>query len=149
MSYRLGAPVHTDHLIKKSRFIGCVQTVRDRAEAVAVVDALRLAHPGAAHVCWALMAGGQSAANDDGEPSGTAGRPMLEVLRHQDLGGAGHGRSVFWWREVGSWRLGPGLHRRHRAGLRGCGKNPTHRYQHRNLASKLRTRGCGAPTRAG
>ena len=87
MSYRLGAPVHTDHLIKKSRFIGCVQTVRDRAEAVTVVDALRLAHPGAAHVCWALMAGGQSAANDDGEPSGTAGRPMLEVLRHQDLEG--------------------------------------------------------------
>jgi putative IMPACT (imprinted ancient) family translation regulator len=33
------------------------------------------------------MAGGQSAANDDGEPGGTAGRPMLEVLRHQDLDG--------------------------------------------------------------
>jgi putative IMPACT (imprinted ancient) family translation regulator len=33
------------------------------------------------------MAGGQSAANDDGEPSGTAGRPMLEVLRHQKLEG--------------------------------------------------------------
>jgi len=33
------------------------------------------------------MAGGQSAANDDGEPGGTAGRPMLEVLRHQDLEG--------------------------------------------------------------
>jgi putative IMPACT (imprinted ancient) family translation regulator len=33
------------------------------------------------------MAGGHSAANDDGEPSGTAGRPMLEVLRHQQLEG--------------------------------------------------------------
>jgi putative IMPACT (imprinted ancient) family translation regulator len=33
------------------------------------------------------MAGGQSAANDDGEPGGTAGRPMLEVLRHQQLEG--------------------------------------------------------------
>ena len=31
------------------------------------------------------MGGGQSAAHDDGEPGGTAGRPMLEVLRHQDL----------------------------------------------------------------
>ena len=33
------------------------------------------------------MAGGHSAAHDDGEPGGTAGRPMLEVLRHQDLEG--------------------------------------------------------------
>ncbi len=44
-------------------------------------------HPSATHVCWALLAGGQSAANDDGEPSGTAGRPMLEVLRRQELDG--------------------------------------------------------------
>ena len=48
---------------------------------------MRAQHPGAAHVCWALLAGGQSAANDDGEPGGTAGRPMLEVLRHQQLEG--------------------------------------------------------------
>ena len=51
------------------------------------MDALWKQHPGAAHVCWALLAGGQSAAVDDGEPSGTAGRPMLDVLRHQDLEG--------------------------------------------------------------
>jgi uncharacterized YigZ family protein len=83
----LAGAVHSELVIKKSRFVGCVQPVADRAAALAVVDGLRRAHPGAAHVCWALMAGGQSAANDDGEPGGTAGRPMLEVLRHQDLEG--------------------------------------------------------------
>lgn len=73
--------------IRKSRFIGCVEPIRDRAAAQQRVDQLRAEHPGAAHVCWALMAGGHSAAVDDGEPSGTAGRPMLEVLRHQELDG--------------------------------------------------------------
>lgn len=61
--------------------------MQDRASAQAVVGTLWQEHPGAAHVCWALLAGGQSAAVDDGEPSGTAGRPMLEVLRHQELEG--------------------------------------------------------------
>lgn len=87
MSYTVKTSVHSDLLIKKSRFIGCVQPMTDRAGAQAVVLALRREHPGAAHVCWALLAGGQSAAVDDGEPSGTAGRPMLDVMRHQNLEG--------------------------------------------------------------
>jgi uncharacterized YigZ family protein len=87
MALTLARPVHGELLIKKSRFLACVQPVANRAEALAVVQRLRAEHPGAAHVCWALLAGGQSAANDDGEPSGTAGRPMLEVLRHQQLEG--------------------------------------------------------------
>jgi len=87
MPQTLSAPAHSELLIKKSRFIGCVQPMSDRAAAQAVVQQLRQQHPGAAHVCWALLAGGQSAAVDDGEPGGTAGRPMLDVLRHQDLEG--------------------------------------------------------------
>ena len=87
MALTLARAVHSDLVIKKSRFLGCVQPVAGRAEALAVVERLRAEHPGAAHVCWALLAGGQSAANDDGEPGGTAGRPMLEVLRHQQLEG--------------------------------------------------------------
>ena len=79
--------VHHELLIKKSRFIACVQPTTDRAAAQKIVAELWAQHPGAAHVCWALLAGGQSAAVDDGEPSGTAGRPMLDVLRHQDLDG--------------------------------------------------------------
>ena len=87
MPQTLLAPSHSELIIKKSRFIGCVQPMTDRSSAQAVVDALKREHPAAAHVCWALLAGGQSAAVDDGEPSGTAGRPMLDVLRHQDLEG--------------------------------------------------------------
>ena len=77
----------SDLIVKRSRFLGFVQPVANRAEAQAIVAGLRAGHPDAAHVCWALLAGGQSAAVDDGEPGGTAGRPMLDVLRHQDLEG--------------------------------------------------------------
>lgn len=87
MPYTLPAPIHSELIIKKSRFLGCVESVPDRSAALARVAQLRAQHPSATHVCWALMAGGHSAANDDGEPGGTAGRPMLEVLRHQDLDG--------------------------------------------------------------
>ena len=87
MPHTLASPAHSELVIKKSRFIGCVQPMADRASAQAAVDALWKQHPGAAHICWALLAGGQSAAVDDGEPGGTAGRPMLDVLRHQDLEG--------------------------------------------------------------
>lgn len=87
MPQTIHTPVHHELIIKKSRFIACVEPMPDRAGAQKVVAGLRAQHPGAAHVCWALLAGGQSAAVDDGEPSGTAGRPMLDVLRHQDLEG--------------------------------------------------------------
>ncbi len=87
MPLTLARPAHSELLIKKSRFIGCVQPMGDRAGAQKVVAELWAQHPTAAHVCWALIAGGHSAAVDDGEPGGTAGRPMLEVLRHQDMEG--------------------------------------------------------------
>ena len=87
MAQTIASPAYSELIIKKSRFIGCVQPMTDRASAQAVVDALWKEHPTAAHICWALLAGGQSAAVDDGEPSGTAGRPMLDVLRHQELEG--------------------------------------------------------------
>jgi uncharacterized YigZ family protein len=87
MAFSLAQAAHHELVIKKSRFIACVEPVAGREEAQARVAQLKAEHPDAAHVCWALLAGGQSAANDDGEPGGTAGRPMLDVLRHQDLQG--------------------------------------------------------------
>lgn len=87
MPFTLAERHHSEHLVKRSRFLGCVEPASGREEALARVAELRQRHPDARHVCWALMAGGHSAANDDGEPGGTAGRPMLEVLRHQELEG--------------------------------------------------------------
>ncbi|MGN6274144.1 MAG: IMPACT family protein [Protaetiibacter sp.] len=87
MPFTLAEPYHSELVITKSRFLGCVEPVPGREQALARVAELRQQHPGARHVCWALMAGGHSAANDDGEPGGTAGRPMLDVLRHQELEG--------------------------------------------------------------
>jgi uncharacterized YigZ family protein len=86
-TYTLSAPVEAQIEIRKSRFIGIVMPVEDRDAAMRELQKLREQHRGAAHVCWALLAGGQSGMSDDGEPSGTAGRPILEVLRHHDLDG--------------------------------------------------------------
>lgn len=85
MASTLKACAAAELVLKKSRFLAQVEPCTSREAALARVAALRAAHPTAAHVCWALMAGGHSAAVDDGEPSGTAGRPMLDVLRHQGL----------------------------------------------------------------
>ncbi|WP_422010748.1 IMPACT family protein [Roseateles sp.] len=104
MPLTLAATVQHELIVKKSRFLGCVEPCADRAAALARVAALRAEHPGAAHVCWALLAGGHSAANDDGEPGGTAGRPMLEVLRHQGLDGV-LATAVRYW---GGVKLGAG-----------------------------------------
>lgn len=86
-TFTLAAAVSAELEIRKSRFIAHAIPVAGRDAAMAELRLLREAHPTATHVCWALLAGGQSGMSDDGEPSGTAGRPILEVLRHHDLDG--------------------------------------------------------------
>jgi len=86
-TYTLPAPLSAELEIRKSRFIAHAIPVADRDAAMTELQRLREQHPSATHVCWALLAGGQSGMSDDGEPSGTAGRPILEVLRHHDLDG--------------------------------------------------------------
>jgi uncharacterized YigZ family protein len=83
--YTLAQAVHADIDIRKSRFIAIAMPVEGRDAAQLAIARLRAGHPAATHVCWALLAGGQSGMSDDGEPSGTAGRPIMEVLRHHEL----------------------------------------------------------------
>jgi uncharacterized YigZ family protein len=86
-TYTLPAALEAELEIRKSRFIAYAIPVADRDAAMDELRRLRTVHPTATHICWALLAGGQSGMSDDGEPSGTAGRPILEVLRHHDLDG--------------------------------------------------------------
>lgn len=70
---------------KRSRFLCTLARVEDEADARAVVERLRKQHWGARHTCSAFRLGPPpqpiERSNDDGEPAGTAGAPMLEVLR--------------------------------------------------------------------
>ncbi len=77
--------------IQRSRFICTLERVRDAAEAQAFVREMDLEFADATHNCWAYVAGAPGSTNavgmsDDGEPHGTAGRPMLTVLLHSGIG---------------------------------------------------------------
>lgn len=76
-----------EHLevIKGSRFRAVVAPLARIEDADAWVARLRAAEPDAGHVAWAWRLGAAQRWSDDGEPGGTAGRPMLEVLLKRDL----------------------------------------------------------------
>lgn len=86
-TFTLSLPVEAHVEIRKSHFTGIVVPVDDRDSAMQYLRSLRERHVGATHICWALLAGGHSGMSDDGEPSGTAGRPIMEVIRHHELDG--------------------------------------------------------------
>lgn len=87
--------VHRDELlIKRSRFIVSMGHCPGTEAARAFVEQIRAEFPDATHNCWAYAAGppgstGQIGLSDDGEPHGTAGRPMLTMLLHCNAGEIG------------------------------------------------------------
>ncbi len=89
MSYRVIAREATGEIVeKKSRFIATMVPVSDEDAAAAFLDAMRKRYYDARHNCYAYIIGKDTRterSSDDGEPSGTAGRPMLEVLRGAGL----------------------------------------------------------------
>lgn len=71
---------------KRSRFIGRLWPVESEAEALEVIQQMRRRHYDATHNCWAyILHGGAVRFSDDGEPGGTAGMPMLQVLQKEGL----------------------------------------------------------------
>jgi uncharacterized YigZ family protein len=76
--------------IKRSRFLTWIYHSASPQIAKYHINAIQQQYPDARHICWAWIAGAPNtmhlAMNDDGEPSGTAGKPMLNVLQHKELG---------------------------------------------------------------
>ena len=77
--------------IKKSRFIAYARGVDSRADGMAWLEEIKTQYPDARHHCWAYLIGNPNCAanagmGDDGEPSGTAGKPILNVLNHKGIG---------------------------------------------------------------
>src|SRR5471030_2975861 len=77
--------------IERSRFLCTIQRAGTSEHAHAFIKELNAEFPDATHNCWAFVAGAPGDTNhigmsDDGEPHGTAGRPMLTVLLHSGVG---------------------------------------------------------------
>lgn len=94
---------------KRSTFIAHLYPITERAQLMLEIDALKIRYPDARHFCWAYLIGNPAqpitaAFNDDGEPSGTAGKPMLHVLTQRQAGDAG----VVVVRYFGGIKLGAG-----------------------------------------
>lgn len=92
---------------KKSRFIACTRPVSSEEEALAFVEEMRKKYWDARHHCWAYVIGErgeQVRCSDDGEPSQTAGKPMLDVL----LGAGVRGICLVVTRYFGGTLLGTG-----------------------------------------
>jgi uncharacterized YigZ family protein len=84
----LAAPARSEVEVRRSRFVCDVWPVSSEADAREVVEQVRASSRDARHHCTAFVLGPNGAttrSNDDGEPSGTAGAPMLEVLRGRGL----------------------------------------------------------------
>lgn len=72
-------------IIKNSRFITLLYKVSSWSEALDILDKVREEYPDATHYCYGFIADEVERCSDDGEPSGTAGMPILKVLKANNL----------------------------------------------------------------
>lgn len=96
-----------ENVINKSRFIAHIRPVQNEEEAKAFINEIKSSHKDATHNCSAYTVGPEmniQKANDDGEPSGTAGVPMLEILKKLEI----HDACVVVTRYFGGIKLGGG-----------------------------------------
>lgn len=96
-------------IIKKSEFLGFGFAICSREQLIQHVTQLRQHHPNANHICYGYILGNpnnttSAGFDDDGEPNGTAGKPILNVLQHKNIGNCG----IVIVRYFGGIKLGAG-----------------------------------------
>ena len=74
-----------EYIIQKSKFISMLYQVNNEEEAINILNRLKLEYKDATHICYAYIINNIKRFQDDGEPSGTAGMPILNVLEQQKL----------------------------------------------------------------
>lgn len=89
ISYKsVASTAEAELVVKRSRFIGLAYPVASAQQAEDILAELHTVHPTARHICYAYKAGVDNEvvrSSDAGEPSGTAGRPILEVIEREGL----------------------------------------------------------------
>lgn len=90
--------------VEKSKFIGLLFPLDNVEKFKEILKSLKKEHKKARHIVYAYRIGTVSKSNDDGEPKGTAGRPLLELLHKRDL----NNLVLFVVRYFGGTKLGAG-----------------------------------------
>lgn len=83
--YTINEEFNNTLIIKNSKFITYFKHINDKEDVVNYLNYLKEEHPKATHYCYAYIIDEDKKSSDDGEPSGTAGRPMLKVLEEENL----------------------------------------------------------------
>lgn len=90
--------------IKKSKFIAYSYEIKNKEEAKTLINSIKEQHKEARHVCYAFITSDGSAMHDDGEPSGTAGKPLFRLLELKHL----NNKLIIVVRYFGGTKLGAG-----------------------------------------
>lgn len=104
MTYEIIQDGYSEINVEGSTFIGMANFYRNSADLHSFLKKLKKEHPKARHICYAYKIGDEVKFSDDGEPSGTAGKPILNLIEHKNLENVG----IFVIRYFGGKLLGSG-----------------------------------------
>lgn len=83
--YVIDRDIENEIIIKKSRFITKLYYLDNVEKVQSIIDNLKKEHKKCTHICYAYIINSKEKAVDDGEPSGTAGRPILNVIQKKNI----------------------------------------------------------------